>query len=81
MGVTLHFSLQLANHKSQRSDFCAVCKANTRHLGIHYCLLNFFMKKEGTTISERVSLLLRLSIYMFSIQQHDLKVILVSYDK
>ena len=28
MGVTLHFSLQLANHKSQRSDFGAVCKAN-----------------------------------------------------
>ena len=28
MGVALHFSLQLANHKSQRSDFGAVCKAN-----------------------------------------------------
>ena len=28
VGVALHFSLQLANHKSQRSDFGAVCKAN-----------------------------------------------------
>ena len=28
MGVALRFSLQLANHKSQRSDFGAVCKAN-----------------------------------------------------
>ena len=28
MGVALLFSLQLANHKSQRSDFGAVCKAN-----------------------------------------------------
>ena len=28
MGVALHFSLQLANHKSQRSDFGVVCKAN-----------------------------------------------------
>ena len=28
MGVALHFSLQLANHKSQRSDFGAVCKAS-----------------------------------------------------
>ena len=28
MGVALHFSLQLANHKSQRSDFGAECKAN-----------------------------------------------------
>ena len=28
MGVALHFSLQLADHKSQRSDFGAVCKAN-----------------------------------------------------
>ena len=28
MGVALHFSMQLANHKSQRSDFGAVCKAN-----------------------------------------------------
>ena len=27
-GVALHFSLQLAIHKSQRSDFGAVCKAN-----------------------------------------------------
>ena len=27
MGVALHFSLQLADHKSQRSDFGAVCKA------------------------------------------------------
>ena len=28
MGVALHFSLQLANHKTQRSDFGAVYKAN-----------------------------------------------------
>ena len=28
MGVALNFSLQLANHKSQRSDFGAVCKTN-----------------------------------------------------
>ena len=28
MGVALHFSLQLAKHKAQRSDFGAVCKAN-----------------------------------------------------
>ena len=28
MGGALHFSLQLANHKSQRSDFGAVCEAN-----------------------------------------------------
>ena len=28
MGAALHFSLQLANHKSQGSDFDAVCKAN-----------------------------------------------------
>ena len=28
MGVALHSSLQLANHKSQRSDFGGVCKAN-----------------------------------------------------
>ena len=28
MEVALHFSLQLANHKSQRSDLGAVCKAN-----------------------------------------------------
>ena len=28
MEVALHSSLQLANHKSQRSDFGAVCKAN-----------------------------------------------------
>ena len=28
MAVTLHFSLQLANQTSQRSDFGAVCKAN-----------------------------------------------------
>ena len=27
IGVTLHFSLQLANHLLQRSDFGAVCKA------------------------------------------------------
>ena len=28
MGVAIHFSLQLANHSSQRSDYGAVCKAN-----------------------------------------------------
>ena len=28
MGVALQISLQLANHKSQQSDFGAVCKAN-----------------------------------------------------
>ena len=28
MGVALHFSLQLANHKSQGSNFGAVWKAN-----------------------------------------------------
>ena len=28
MGVDSHFSLQLANHKSERSDSGAVCKAN-----------------------------------------------------
>ena len=28
IGVALHFSLQLANPKLQRSDFVAVCKAN-----------------------------------------------------
>ena len=28
MGVALHLSLQLTSHKSQRSDFGAVCKAN-----------------------------------------------------
>ena len=28
MGIALHFSLQLTNHKSERSDFGAVCKAN-----------------------------------------------------
>ena len=28
IGVALHFSLQLANHKTQRSDFGVVCKAN-----------------------------------------------------
>ena len=28
MGVALLLSLQLANHKSQRSDFGAVCKTN-----------------------------------------------------
>ena len=28
MGVALHFSLQLGNHKSQRPDFGVVCMAN-----------------------------------------------------
>ena len=63
MGVALHFSLQLANHKSQRSDFGAVCKANNETYRLHYHWLNFFDEKEETTVLERVAFLLRLSIY------------------
>ena len=46
MGVALHFSLQLANHKSQRSDFGAVCKANEGILRVHYRWQIFLMKKK-----------------------------------
>ena len=63
MGVALHFSLQLANHKSQRSDFGAVCKANNGTWRFHYRWLTFFDEKEGTTMLERVAFLLRLSIF------------------
>ena len=42
MGVALHFSLQVANHKSQRSDFGAVCKANNGTWRFHYRWLIFF---------------------------------------
>ena len=62
MGVALHFSLQLANHKSQRSDFGAVCKANNDIKRFHHRWMIFFDEKEGTTILERVAFLLRLSI-------------------
>ena len=62
IGVALHFSLQFANHKSQRSDFGAVCKANNDFERFHYRCLNFFEEIEGTTILERVAFLLRLSI-------------------
>ena len=62
MGVTLHFLLQLADHKSQQSDFGTVCKANNGPKRFHYRWLNFFYEKEGTTIIERVAFLLRLSI-------------------
>ena len=41
MGVALHFSLQLSNHKSQRSDFGTVCKANNVTLRFHYRWLNY----------------------------------------
>ena len=40
-GGRLYFSLQLANHKSQRSDFGAVCKANNGTERFHYRWLNF----------------------------------------
>ena len=45
-GVALHFSLQLANHKSQRSDFGAVCKANNGTWRFHYRWLIFLTKKK-----------------------------------
>ena len=61
IGVALHFSLQFTNHKSQRSDFGAVCKANNDFERFH-SLSEFFEEKEGTTILERVAFLLRLSI-------------------
>ena len=63
MGVALHFSLQFANHKSQRSDCGAVCKANNGTWRFHYRWLIFFDETEGTTMLERVAFLLRLSIY------------------
>ena len=68
MGVALHFSLQLAYHKSQRSDFGVVCKSNNGTWRFHYyiSLTEFFDEKEGTAILERVAFLLRLSIYTFS---------------
>ena len=44
MEVALHLSLQLANFKSQRSDFGAVCKANNGTWRFHYRWLNFLMK-------------------------------------
>ena len=58
MGVALHFSLQLANHNSQWSDFGAVCKANNGTLS----LAEFFDEIEGHAILEGVAFLLRLSI-------------------
>ena len=62
MGVALHFSLQLANHKSQRSDFGVVCKASNGTKRFHYRWLNFLMKKKELPFLERVAFLLRLSI-------------------
>ena len=41
IGVALHFSLQLASHKSERSDFGAVCKANNGTQRFYYGWLNF----------------------------------------
>ena len=67
MGVALHFLLQLANRKSQRSDFGIVCKENNGTHRFHYRKLILLMKKEGTTIFERVAFLLRLSIYTWSL--------------
>ena len=52
MGAAFEFSLQLANHKPQRSDFGIVCKQS-----------DIFGQKEGTTFLERVAFLLRLSIH------------------
>ena len=62
MGVALHFSLQLANHKSQPYDFDVVCKANNGTLRFHYRWLNCLMKKKELPFLERVAFLLRLSI-------------------
>ena len=62
IGVVLHISLQLANHKSQRSDFGAVFKANNGNWRFHYRWLIFFYEKEGTTNLERVAFHSRLSI-------------------
>ena len=47
MGVALHFSLQFDNHKSQRSDFAAVCKANNGTELFHYGWLIFFMQRRN----------------------------------
>ena len=46
MGVALHFSLHLANHKSQRSYFGTVCKTNNDTQRLPYRWLNFLMKKK-----------------------------------
>ena len=46
MGIALHFSVQLANHKSQRFYFGAIFKANNGTLRFHYRWLNFLMKKK-----------------------------------
>ena len=62
VGVALEFSLQLANHKQQWSDFGIVCKANNGNLAIGLLLSDIFGQKEGTTILERVAFLLCLSI-------------------
>ena len=43
MGVALHLSLQLANHKSQRSDFGVICKANIGTKRFHYQRLICFI--------------------------------------
>ena len=56
LGVALHFPLQLANHKSQGSDFGTVC------LAITLSLADIFDEKEETTVLERVAFLLRLSL-------------------
>ena len=45
MGVALHFSLQLVNHKSQRSDVGAVCKANNG-VAISLSLAEFIDEKK-----------------------------------
>ena len=63
MGFALHISLHLANHKSQRSDFGAVCKASNGSSRFHCRWLIFIYEKEGTTILERVAFILRVSIY------------------
>ena len=67
VGVALHFLLQLANRKSQRSDFGIVCKENIGTHRFHYRRLILLMKEEGTTIFERVACLLRLSIYTWTL--------------
>ena len=46
MGVALHFWLQLANHKSQWSDFGAVCNENNGTKWFHCRQLIVFMKKK-----------------------------------
>ena len=59
VGVALHLSLQLANHKSHRSGFDA---RQITVLSDFIIAALFFDKKEGITILERVAFLLRLSI-------------------